>query len=252
MTWFKIDDTLALHPKVIEAGNAAIGLWVRAGSYSAQQLTDGYVSRRALTMLGTRSQAAALVAAGLWDAVPGGWQFHDWTDYQPTRADVERDRAATKERQARWRENRKRNAVTNTSRNAVTNDVTNGVTNAAPGDGAPTRPDPTLSLPTLSHAPDRHATAEQPPTGGERETTTQTNGHTPARALAATLLNLPPDHPTLDNLPALLKANQVRSPGAWLRAAAANGDLATLLADHDGSDPWAHLPHNPQPPEIDD
>ena len=33
--WFKVDDNLALHPKVLGAGNAAMGMWVRAGSWSA-------------------------------------------------------------------------------------------------------------------------------------------------------------------------------------------------------------------------
>lgn len=247
MPWFKIDDTLALHSKVIEAGNAAMGLWVRAGSYCAQQLTDGYVSQRALSMLGTRSQASALVAAGLWDKVPGGWQFHDWTDYQPTRADVEKERAATKERQARWRESRRRNAVTNASRNTVTNGVTNGVTNAAPGDVYPTRPDPTLSpLPLSLHQPD--APAETPAGAGEKRDTP--NNHTPARQLAATLLGIDTTDPRLDHLPAVLKANNVRSPAAWLRATALAGDLDALLDSATTGEPdlWDLLPHNVQAP----
>ena len=38
MAWFKVDDKLAFHPKVLTAGNTAIGLWVRAGAWSADQL----------------------------------------------------------------------------------------------------------------------------------------------------------------------------------------------------------------------
>jgi len=44
MPWFKVDDTLAFHAKVVAAGNAAMGLWVRAGAHSMQQLTDGFIT----------------------------------------------------------------------------------------------------------------------------------------------------------------------------------------------------------------
>lgn len=34
MSWFKVDDHLAFHRKTLAAGNEAMGLWVRAGSWS--------------------------------------------------------------------------------------------------------------------------------------------------------------------------------------------------------------------------
>lgn len=37
MPWFKVDDTLALHGKVVAAGNPAMGLWVRAGHNAYQR-----------------------------------------------------------------------------------------------------------------------------------------------------------------------------------------------------------------------
>jgi hypothetical protein len=43
MPWFRLEDSFHNHPKVHQAGNAAIGLWVRCGTYSAQYLTDGHV-----------------------------------------------------------------------------------------------------------------------------------------------------------------------------------------------------------------
>lgn len=108
MVWFRVDDQLAFHMKVLTAGNAPMGLWVRAGSWSAAQLSDGVVPAPIVAALGgSPADAAALVAAGLWHEVEGGWQFHDWTDHQPTRAQVLADRAATKAR------------VANTARSAV-------------------------------------------------------------------------------------------------------------------------------------
>ena len=101
--WFKVDDSLATHPKVLEAGNAAMGLWVRAGAWCAQQLTDGFVSAAAVSMLGSRDEAEALVAADLWTEVEGGFEFHQWDERQPSRADAEERREADRQRKAAWR-----------------------------------------------------------------------------------------------------------------------------------------------------
>lgn len=84
MTWFKVDDNLAFHRKVVAAGNAAMGLWVRAGSWCADNLTDGHVPDGMLRQLGTRPQAEALVKAGLWVKTADGYRFHSWREYQPT------------------------------------------------------------------------------------------------------------------------------------------------------------------------
>lgn len=237
MTWFKVDDSFYDHPKVEELSLAARGLWVTAGSYCARHLTDGFVPLSVVSRSGRGSAnvASTLVQCGLWRRVEGGFQFHDWDQFQPSREAVQQERSRTKERQQAWRD-RKRNGVTNTSRN--------GVTNSARGDGAPTRPDPTLSLPTLSQA-SAPGVAAGSTAKSEREGSLDTN--TP-RQLAATLLGVAADDPRLDGLPALLKSYQVRAPNAWLRAAAAKGDLEALLDGPAETDPWAHLPKNPPPP----
>lgn len=92
MPWFKVDDALATHDKVLKAGNAAMGLWVRAGAWCAQHLTDGHVPHHAVKLLGNAGQATALVNAGLWLKVGDGYRFHEWNDYQPTREHVEKVR----------------------------------------------------------------------------------------------------------------------------------------------------------------
>lgn len=106
MPWFKVDDTLAMHTKTVEAGNAAIGLWVRAGSWSMQTLSDGFIPESIAHQLGTRGQALKLVEVGLWDRLPTGYAFHEWEQRQPTKAQVHADREATKERQRKSRERR--------------------------------------------------------------------------------------------------------------------------------------------------
>lgn len=133
MTWFKVDDGFAFHPKAIEAGNAALGLWVRAGAWCGANLTDGALPRHMIGTLGAQARdARRLVQVGLWVETGTGYRFHEWGLMQPTKADVEAERAANRARQKAWRDKK---------RNGVTDDVSNGETNAAP-----TRPDPTRPI----------------------------------------------------------------------------------------------------------
>ena len=104
MAWFKVDDTLAMHTKVATAGNAAMGLWVRAGSWSMQQLTDGFVPTHMARTFGTATEARRLCDAGLWVEKDDGYLFHEWDQRQPSRVQVEADREAARERQRRARE----------------------------------------------------------------------------------------------------------------------------------------------------
>lgn len=150
MAWFKVDDGFWAHPKILMLSDGAQALWLRAGSWSSQQLTDGFIPETALPMLrGTVEAATELVSAGMWDRLPDGWGFHDWEKYQPTREQVEGERQATRERLQRWRANRR-------TGNAVGNGVTNGVSNAAPSRPVPSRPDPDINHLGLSgHLPVR-------------------------------------------------------------------------------------------------
>lgn len=90
MPWFKVDDKLHDHRKTRAAGKAAMGVWVLAGSWSADNLTDGFVPASVLSRWGTRADANKLVSAGLWvaDEQDGekGWRFHQWNEdgRQPT------------------------------------------------------------------------------------------------------------------------------------------------------------------------
>ncbi|MET0884930.1 MAG: hypothetical protein ABWX92_00645 [Mycetocola sp.] len=98
MVWFKVDDNLAFHAKAVSAGNPAMGLWVRAGSWAAQQVTDGFIPHHIVSVLGTAGQARTLVKVRLWELEEGGYRFHAWTERQPSKADVEAERAAARDR----------------------------------------------------------------------------------------------------------------------------------------------------------
>ena len=104
MPWFKVDDTFPHHAKVLAAGNAAVGLWVRAGAWSMQQLTDGYIPRHVARQLGSAAEARRLIDVGLWIEKDDGYLFHKWSPRQPSRAQVLADREAAAERQRKARE----------------------------------------------------------------------------------------------------------------------------------------------------
>ena len=128
MTWFKVDDDFWSHPKVIGLPLSAIGLWTKAGAYSAKFETDGRLNLAQIAPLGGRRRDIdRLVEAGLWVSTLAGIEFVDWEQYQPTKAQIAAERKARAERIRKWREAR-RNAVTD----AATNTVTNTVSNAAP------------------------------------------------------------------------------------------------------------------------
>lgn len=144
MPWFKVDDTLANHPKARAAGLPAVGLWAVAGAYASQYLTDGFVPEWYVdSWPDGREYAAELVEVRLWFAEEGGWSFHQWDERQPTKEQVEADRAASRERQRRARDKAKLQRDSGVS-NGVTDGVTNG--DVTPGVTVPpTRPDPTRS-----------------------------------------------------------------------------------------------------------
>ena len=135
MVWFKVDDAFWAHPKTLALSDAAVALWVRAGSYCAQHLTDGAVPAAVLGMMRSDEFVAAeLVGAGLWIQTRDGYLFHDWEKYQPTRESIEAEREASRERQRQSRE-RRHGSVTRDSHRPD-----------------PARPDPTESSKELSTA----------------------------------------------------------------------------------------------------
>src|SRR5882757_9587617 len=95
MGWVRIDDNFPHHPKVIAAGPVAMALYVSAICYSNAYLTNGFVTKVSLKALlpwpsrtAMSRAVSVLVAAELWAVVEGGYQIHDYLDYQPSRAQI--------------------------------------------------------------------------------------------------------------------------------------------------------------------
>lgn len=95
--FYDSDEVLSI-PRKVRA--AAIGIWTLCGSYSANKLTDGYVSAEALRVLGcTPLIRDALIASTLWDdAGDDAAQFSRWPKWQRTREEIVSFRAAEAER----------------------------------------------------------------------------------------------------------------------------------------------------------
>ena len=100
MAWFKVDDKFYTHPKAFAAGLFGVSLWLRTGCWCSDHLTDGHVPLAMLPILYGWAQlpegegpgaVERLVQAGLWeeDTEGLGYVFHDWSDYQPSRDEVE-------------------------------------------------------------------------------------------------------------------------------------------------------------------
>lgn len=155
MPWFKVDDQMHSHPKMRGLDMASRGLWVTAGSWCASYLTDGEITEREVKALGgTRRQAEKLVAAGLWrlvDDAPGArrYAFHDWAEFQPTRADVSAKRQEARDRMAAARAKKRENSenaemFARTDRERSREVRSDRSTERSPYPD-PTRPDPTNS-----------------------------------------------------------------------------------------------------------
>lgn len=121
MPWFRVDDKLHSHPKIVAlfdgpcAGDA-LALWTLSGSWASDQRTDGFVPGGQAKRFGFKGKAASeLVRVGLWVAVEGGYQFHQYLERNPSRAqlDSEKERSNARVAALREREKQRCNGVTN-------------------------------------------------------------------------------------------------------------------------------------------
>src|SRR5215813_6718751 len=138
MPWFRLDDSFDTHPKVLAAGNEAIGLYIRCGTYAARNLTDGYVGHDVVDLYGNETLAATLVRVKLWHRARGGWRIHDYLVYNPTRQEV------IHKREVRADAGRKGGVASGISRSASTNNRSKHEAFASPIVQPPARPDPSV------------------------------------------------------------------------------------------------------------
>lgn len=141
--FYDSDEVLSI-PRRIRV--AAVGVWTLCGSYSANKLTDGYVSAEVLKQQGcTPAIRTALMSttradrtpSPLWvDAGNGAVQFTRWQKWQRTSAEVKAYRDAEAERKRKSRE-AKQNGATSTDSKMSGRTSAGQSTSVRPEDGDP-------------------------------------------------------------------------------------------------------------------
>ena len=115
MSWLRVEGAFPYHHKVLTAGERlgpsgagrVLAVWLVGTTYSVEHLTDGHVPRSVLMdRRYDRRPAevlAAMVQARLLREVDGGYQFHDFHDYNPSGQAVKekRERERARKRTAR-------------------------------------------------------------------------------------------------------------------------------------------------------
>ncbi len=111
MTWVKLDDNATNHTKVLAAGVTAFAIWNAGLGYCNREHTDGFIPAHMvptlfqsddITKVGRRRAVERLVRVGLWESVEGGFQVHDYAEYQE-KALSEHHKAACAKEAARKR-----------------------------------------------------------------------------------------------------------------------------------------------------
>lgn len=111
------------HRKVFALSDVAFRLWISAMDHARDQGRDGSLEPIDLDLIprcppaGKKRDAvvAELVSVGLWDTTSGGWQIHDYLDWQDGSEAVREKRARARERMRAVRANKSRTSETRSS-----------------------------------------------------------------------------------------------------------------------------------------
>jgi hypothetical protein len=150
--WVKVDDGFPEHHKVLTAGELlgtngtgrVLATWLEALCYANRHLTDGFISEAVARRFHCDKNPVEVMrvmthrTVRLMEKKDGGWQFHDYHQYQPSKAQVEEKRQKERDRK---RTVRSLSARTNSGR-AVDNLRTPDGQIAESADPVPSRPDP--------------------------------------------------------------------------------------------------------------
>lgn len=105
MPYLNLDDGFAEHEKVDALSDGAFRLHVAALCLCAKHLTDGIVQKRRVSRLTPNYKPAylkELIAAGMWRTHPGGYEIHDYLDWNKSREWWEAEKARKAKNKADW------------------------------------------------------------------------------------------------------------------------------------------------------
>jgi hypothetical protein len=119
MTWIRLDDGIARNRKFRRAGLEALGLFVAGQGYCNEHLTDGFIPREDICLVapGIPEKTLLKLAAKLetnndpsdpnskpsWVREAAGWRVHAFHEFQPSKADVLKQRDRERERKNLYR-----------------------------------------------------------------------------------------------------------------------------------------------------
>lgn len=121
MTWGRLDDQANTNSKLLALSDAAWRMWGCGLIYCQANLTDGFIPDHAILTFGVRAknkkpvidELCSVLAIGkgpCWHRVEGGYQVHDFLDWNDSREDVLTGRAKSQDRLKRWKERHKNGA----------------------------------------------------------------------------------------------------------------------------------------------
>jgi hypothetical protein len=153
MPHFRVDDALHSHPKAQRAGDEAMGMWARAGSFCMAYLTNGFVPEWWVKQQPKGvAKAKKLVEVGLWHdgaELDGekGYQFHEFVGpgRQDSREKIEADRELARKRKQKSRGTSQQESHTESQRDTPCDE--RGESRRSPGYiPNPTQPNPVLPV----------------------------------------------------------------------------------------------------------
>ena len=104
MPWAKLDDQFFYNKKIAQVDGPAKLLYIAGLVYASNQLTDGFIPERAVKFIASTADVAnchdfarQLLDVGLWVATDDGYQINDYLEWNPSKEQVERTRAARAE-----------------------------------------------------------------------------------------------------------------------------------------------------------
>lgn len=97
MAYVRLDDSVMDNPKMLALSDRAFRGWVWGLCYAQRHLTDGFLPLGALTASVKRG-TPELMKRGLWEVADGGFQIHDYLEYQDSKAVVESRKASARDR----------------------------------------------------------------------------------------------------------------------------------------------------------
>lgn len=108
LPWVRLDTSTFDNPKFLilfgQKRYRTVVVYIAAMAYAGKHGTGGFIQREVLPVLQARSvEMNQLVEARLMDMVPGGWQIHDWDEFQMSSEEIDRRRKHAQDAAvARW------------------------------------------------------------------------------------------------------------------------------------------------------